>query len=1076
MKQILFFTASLFVSMTLFGQGVPDDITPPPLKKSQTVNPTPSNNYTITYTYRDTFTVNTSNWTSKSIPAIQYFDGLGRPTESILVNSSPLGYDMIDKKEYDAFGNLIKEYLPYSKTSDNFGNFVTNFATEQNSFIGGLYPSEGSYGYSIAEYEKSPLERVVKQGAPGSSWQLTKPVITTYRTNTVADSVQTYLYTNDSPSAYTYPAGKLYVTETTDEDGKTVREVKDIDGKVVEKYINGARTKYCYDQFGRLKSVMQPTATNSTDSYSTFQYKYDFKGRLTDKKLPNVSWFYYIYDSRDRLVLSQDAIQRSKTTPEWSYTIYDDFNRPVEQGTWATTTLRTTLTNSINGSLTYMSGQTSRTPLKYLYYDKYPVDIFSGYTPNTSDYSALYATQSASDIGRQTGERTKLLDIETGMNTWIFNAFYYDKFGRVIQTVSDNHLGGKDYVTNKYNFAGETMQTRYRHIVGTVTVCTDTGFDRDHRGRLKKTRLKIDTSPEVLLSGNNYYESGNLKTQFLHSVSGGTFLQKNDYIYNIRGWMTQMNNPSSFSENDVFAMKLEYNPALFNGNISKFTWAYSSNDIRNYTYTYDGNNRITAANFSAANKTGNELDESFTYDKNGNITGFRRYDYTGILIDSIKSTYNGNRLSGSYDKQGDVASIVDYPGSITNKLYNYDSNGNMTGEPHRNIATLYNMLNLPKQISWNGLNRKISYFYTFNGEKLRKTVEDNGTITKVDYCGPFVYETVSGVPSLKYIITPHGRAEKSGSSWLYYYNITDHLGNVRTEITPYIGGAPLATQKRNYYTFGMEMSQLNSGSVVNKYQYNGKEIQDDFGLYWYDYGARFYDPMIGRWHSVDPMAEKYYSLSPYNYVANNPIKFIDPDGNDILIWYKKDDGGMGSYKYTGGSVSNNNKFIQSVAAAWNYNVGNGGGDPSFEAATNNNILLNVYETDGNSMHSDGTIYWNPELGSEYENGTVVSPATVLDHELDHGVQRATNRKQFESDRTPKSDKQYGTKEEKRVITGSEQKTARANKESKDGKVTRTNHKGKPVITKGVTSTKVNNERTQTYRRKQSGEFYRNERY
>ena len=593
MKQILFFTASLFVSMTLFGQGVPDDITPPPLKKSQTVNPTPSNNYTITYTYRDTFTVNTSNWTSKSIPAIQYFDGLGRPTESILVNSSTLGYDMIDKKEYDAFGNLIKEYLPYSKTSDNFGNFVTNFATEQNSFIGGLYPSEGSYGYSITEYEKSPLKRVVKQGAPGSSWQLTKPVITTYRTNTVADSVKTYLYTGDTPSAYTYPAGKLYVTETTDEDGKTVREVKDIDGKVVEKYMNGARTKYCYDQFGRLKSVMQPTATNSTDSYSTFQYKYDFKGRLTDKKLPNVSWFYYIYDSRDRLVLSQDAIQRSKTTPEWSYTIYDDFNRPVEQGTWATTTSRTTLTTSINGSLTYMSGQVSRTPLKYLYYDKYPVDIFSGYTPNTSDYSALSATQSASDIGRQTGEMTKLLDIETGMNSWIFNAFYYDKFGRVIQTVSDNHLGGKDYVTNKYNFAGETMQTRYRHIVGTVTVCTDTWFDRDHRGRLKKTRLKIDTSPEVLLSGNNYYESGNLKTQFLHYISGGTFLQKNDYIYNIRGWMTQMNNPSSFSENDVFAMKLEYNPALFNGNISKFTWAYSSNDIRNYTYTYDGNNRIT---------------------------------------------------------------------------------------------------------------------------------------------------------------------------------------------------------------------------------------------------------------------------------------------------------------------------------------------------------------------------------------------------------------------------------------------------------------------------------------------------
>ncbi len=56
-------------------------------------------------------------------------------------------------------------------------------------------------------------------------------------------------------------------------------------------------------------------------------------------------------------------------------------------------------------------------------------------------------------------------------------------------------------------------------------------------------------------------------------------------------------------------------------------------------------------------------------------------------------------------------------------------------------------------------------FYTFNGEKLRKTVEDNGTITKVDYCGPFVYETVSGTRSLKYIVTPEGRAVKNGSAW-----------------------------------------------------------------------------------------------------------------------------------------------------------------------------------------------------------------------------------------------------------------------------------------------------------------------
>ena len=88
-------------------------------------------------------------------------------------------------------------------------------------------------------------------------------------------------------------------------------------------------------------------------------------------------------------------------------------------------------------------------------------------------------------------------------------------------------------------------------------------------------------------------------------------------------------------------------------------------------------------------------------------------------------------------------------------------------------------------------------------------------------------------------------------------------------------------QNYTYYPFGMEMNGFDymaSSTLKNDYLYNGKELQEDFGLGWYDYGARFYDAAVGRWHVVDPMAESYSRLSIYNYVRNNPIIRIDHNG------------------------------------------------------------------------------------------------------------------------------------------------------------------------------------------------------
>jgi RHS repeat-associated protein len=257
----------------------------------------------------------------------------------------------------------------------------------------------------------------------------------------------------------------------------------------------------------------------------------------------------------------------------------------------------------------------------------------------------------------------------------------------------------------------------------------------------------------------------------------------------------------------------------------------------------------------------------------------------------------------------------------------------------------------------------------------------------------------------------------------------------------------------------------------NRYMREGKEFISDFGYNRLDFLARTYNPATGLFDQLDPMAEKFPWISPYAVFLNNPMKFVDSDGQVVKIWYKDDKGNNRAFVYNGSNAGSapKNSFVSAVITAHQYNkangarAGNGGGAPTVAAVERDDISINVMETPYESKFSEvagGTIYWNPELGTE-SNGIVTSPATTFDHEADHAVDAKTNPEKHDQNRRT-SDSQYTNKEEKRVITGSEQKTARANRETKSGQVTRTNHGGKSVITKGVTSNKVDLQKTKEY--------------
>ena len=168
----------------------------------------------------------------------------------------------------------------------------------------------------------------------------------------------------------------------------------------------------------------------------------------------------------------------------------------------------------------------------------------------------------------------------------------------------------------------------------------------------------------------------------------------------------------------------------------------------------------------------------------------------------------------------------------------------------------------------------IEYVYAADGTKLQTVHKIDGVTTTRDYCGNAVYEN----GELKMLLNEYGYVSFPDRKFHFY--LKDHQGNVRV-----VADAEGNVEEINdYYPFGGLMSST-AANNSQPYKYNGKELDRKAGLNLYDYGARFYDPVIGRFTTVDPMQEKFYPYSPYSYCLGNPVKHVDTDGKYVeSVW------------------------------------------------------------------------------------------------------------------------------------------------------------------------------------------------
>jgi YD repeat-containing protein len=719
----------------------------------------------------------------------QYFDGLGRPTQSV-------GY----RAGFDAQNDIITNATTY----DDLGRTDKVYRSFGYAGFGAQAPLPSSIDGDTAPftqttaYDNSPLNRPKTSFGVGQAWRNANKA--TERRYEVANWGEVRQYITTANGVYiggTWRGDALFKNVSVSEQGNQSIEYQDHAGKLIQKSVqaeggNYLHTAYVYDDFDRLKYVIQPKAFENASNFAegttyfnegVFAYRYDARGRVAESHVPGGSWTYRVYDRLDRVVLTQTELQRSNGL--WRFGKYDGWGRATLQGELTNYGSRADLQTAFgnvnvaydddpNANASYPISYNESDVRQQTFYDNY-----QNWLPNGMGFDGgnAYHSSHYSATGLATGAK-----VRQGQNqNWLYSATYYDVKNRPIQSFSQNLYGQTERTDMEYNFAGEVLKMRQIHKDQNGNAITQvTENEYDHVGRLLKNKHGINNAPQEI-ARMNYDAVGRLVQKKL--MPNGTYSTGGTPASIVRP-----PNPGANNTQDIASQFICLQPGFeinANGNntylaqIGTGGSGTSINGLQTIDYQYHIRGALRGINLDGSQNPNPNTAEGdlFSYKLDYETAGF----YDGNIG---KQTWNNGTAQRNYTYNYDAASRLKsaiYTG-VNGEDYSlpnmsYDANGNITNLQRRgkNGGGFGNIDNLS---------------YSYNGNRISQITDGVGVSHDVDF------------------------VQRGGANYTFYDD-----GSLKSDANEQIANI-------NYDTFLQQPTQvqLTDGRTINHYYDGGGKL------------------------------------------------------------------------------------------------------------------------------------------------------------------------------------------------------------------------------------------------------------